>query len=141
MQLGDFLNGSLSPSPTEPVEFRVVWKDDRGSQTTGRASAVLAFVDAHDVADAQRAAKAAAQTAGGDEREEFVYHLLVAALRDSDDPRKPFCPTVPQLRKALLPPVAGDLMTKYNLFVKREFPSVLSERDREQLAEEARKNS
>lgn len=147
MQLGDFLSDCPS-APVEPVTFRVVWKDDRGTQTTREVRAVLAFVDAYEMAEARRDAKRVCSdaTKGADAppldyEEEAVYHVLSRALRDSDDPRRQFCPEVVKLRKALVPPVAGALMKAYNAFVTREFPDVVSDRERAELEAEAAKKS
>ena len=150
MQLGEFLN-TLPVAPFQVVKFRVVHKNGQGHQTAGEVTAALVFVDSYDLADLRREAQDAIDQAKGGHpplnyENEELYHFLARALRDSTDPRRPFVdpkggPVVTQLKKAILPRVAGELMAKYNDFVKAEFPKVLTAEEADELQEEAEKNS
>lgn len=150
MQLGDFLKDAPE-APVEPVTFRILHKSDRGAQTTVEVRAVLAFVDAYETTEARREAKRASALATKDGaappldfEDEVFYHLLLRALRDPDDPRRAFVAGInplAQLKKAVTPNVAGALVRAYNAFVEREFPTTVSDREREALRAEAEKNS
>lgn len=152
MQLGDFLK-DVPAAPVEPVTFRIVWKGENGQQTTREVSASLSFVDAYEVHEARRDAQHAVDEQSKDSGtpplafdEELIYHLLVRALRDASDPRRPFVGglnhtnLVVQLKKALLPRVAGELYAAYSRFIVREFPSTVSDRDRIEMEQAAQKH-
>lgn len=159
MKLHDFLsvkNETRELAPFEPVEFIVVGEDrSSGAKVRAKASAVLVFVDEDKRQDcimqAQISADAKAVNADNPEKptghapprtvvdNEFIYHLLLRALRDATNHRNPFADNVDQLRVALMKPVANKLYDQYEKFVEREFPDNPTVEQTQELEVEAEK--
>lgn len=130
MQLGSILDKAKhSPSVTFPVVFRVGTENASAQKSRAEARAVLVYVSTEEVetlaADADvyltRAFKDKPITSEAREAERQVQFLAVA-LRDEQDPAMPFADGgADQLRTALLPSVADELLDKYREFVRKEY--------------------
>lgn len=142
MQLDGFL-ADAPEAPTERVTFDIVWSSG-GRQTKREVSAVLAFVDAFETQQASFDARAHLADKPHATPEEFqderIYRILLRALRDADDPRRPFTSEIAKLRKAIVPSVAGSLWAAYVAFIGREFPAVVTDEQLRALEEQAEKH-
>ena len=126
----------LAP-PTKPVSFKAVAKTRDGALYN--VDAVLVLVESPEVRRAVHDAEVALREeykpgtdglalpippkARGDEE---TYQLLFRALRTPEDPRRPIARTVLELRNALPPPVAAQLITVYNEWLEAEFPDTMT---------------
>lgn len=148
MQLGQILEEAAVPVVGREVTFHVIDTKD-GVQRQARAEAVLHFVDEPMRHEADRHAdewlrndplyKKHGIVPETKRREEEYYTFLIRALRDKDDPTKPFCSIgdYPKFRKALVSRVVTYLLSQYQAYVADEYPELASPEQTEGLVEQA----
>lgn len=143
-----FADSDDAPPPTKAVKIRVLSPTKNGPPRT--ISAVLALVDEPESAAAIRDAEISLQMEykgdaqsgplpipPGTRGSEQIYHFLFRSLRTEADPRKPLARTVLELKKALLPAVAGRLHAAYQAWVDVEFPDTITEKAFNKAEEDA----
>lgn len=142
MQLGNILSTAAEPVATRIVEFQVLAQMPDGRQGKAIAKAALAFVSEAARQDARRSA-VENLSRGGDLDEEENYWLLLAALRDADNPVAQFCPNtdIAKFKAAIIVHQVRWLLREYRRFVEDEYPELLTPEQKKQIEDEARGNS
>lgn len=109
------------------VRFRFVSEQERADLFAKADAVVNARYSGRPPADRQQ-----------DERN---YHVLHAALRDADNPSRPFAESVSALCSALVLAEAQRVFQEFDKWVDEEFPASVPEDEMAALVEEAKKNS
>lgn len=141
MNLGSILQNPSEPVVSRVVEFHVLTMTPDGTQGRAKARAALVFVSEAQRQDALRDA-AANLPRGGNLEDEENYWVLMAALRDADNPVMPFVPgnDVKMLKSALIIHQVRWLIREYKRFVDDEYPELITIDQKQDLEEQARGN-
>lgn len=138
MQFHELFAADFDGTPaTHPVTFRALpaARDSKKPPPRPReVSAVFVLVDEPDSMMALREAaeavaeqyKGLAVIPNGVRGNEEIYHMLFRAIRDPDNPSKTLFRTLLELRRAVIPSVAGQLFSAYEKWRGDEFPDVVT---------------
>jgi hypothetical protein len=149
MKLDAFLaGGGAQHAATRTFKIRVVGKDPQENNVVGETEVDIAFVPERYRQEALRDAAKALHEAFGDTPvpeesadSERKYHILLRALRDSDNPKEPWCGNVTKLKNALVIREANRAWDEYCLFLEEEFPNQIDNETFANLVEQAKKVS
>jgi hypothetical protein len=150
VQLGDLMRAGdgVFRAPTRPVAFKAIGRDGEGNRIVRDVAAVLEFVDEDDRETARIEAEKELRKSfpAGDPPADVLndaraYRVLLLALRDADDPRKPFALSFPELRRSLHHLEARRIYLDYLDWCDLEFPSQIDDDQFDALVEEAKKKS
>jgi hypothetical protein len=115
---------------------------------SAEVTATLAYVDEFQRAEALAAAEKSVRSRfptgplpevqlGNEE----TYQILFRALRDAEDPKRPFADSVDELRLSIVKPVAAWLYREYELLIEEEFPTIPTDEQFDELVADAEKKS
>ena len=148
MTLADFLKQGARQAATRSVSFKVVGQDSQARALVADARAELAPLSEHQRQEALREAERALRETyykdpipDARRDDEGMYHVLTRALRDPDDPRRPFADSVRELKGALVLAEAARLWSAYVAFLDEEFPDIVDAETFEKLVDAAKKVS
>lgn len=153
MQLGDIFAGAgasgsgVYRAPTKSVKLKLVQEID-GELFVADGRAVLRFVPEDAAEECRIAAEKELRVQFPDGgvpgdllADNRAFHILQRALRDTDDPRKPFAASVRELKSALQQRAAIEAFDTYAQWVREEFPAQVDDETFEELVEAASKKS
>lgn len=149
MQLGNILSTASDPVVGKPVKFRVLGEKD-GRQVSAQAEAVLAFVDEDKRQEHKRLAREWLESHDYKGKsvpmdvlveEEYLWFVL-AALKNKDDPSQQFClnKDYATFRRAVVMEQVVWLKSRYDAFLRDEYPELATPQQQEDLLNQAAGN-
>ena len=140
MNAQEFLASRGRSVPTHPVKIMLT---DSTTGNVAEADAILRFVtDGQRLAAGDRAAESLAKLniKPTDDRRaaEEVYHFLVQAVKQVEDPARNFFESVEQCKSMLVDSEAVKIRAEYERYQSTNFPATLTDEEAAKISEDAR---